>query len=143
MNVVLDTNVLVSGLLKASGNPAKIVNLIVRREVILFLDSRIFLEYKEVLKRDKFMFNPEKISVLLDYFKKIARFISPVPLNVRLADPYDLPFYEVAKASDSYLITGNIEHFPKNDDKIFLPKNFIEFYKLRKMKMSDSKKPKK
>ena len=34
--------------------------------------------------------------------------------NTQLPDPKDLVFYEVALSSeDSYLVTGNIKHFPK------------------------------
>ena len=36
-----------------------------------------------------------------------------VPLPVRLPDPDDAPFLEVAAATESILVTGNSRHFPK------------------------------
>ena len=132
MKIVLDTNVLVSGLIKPHSNPAKIVNLVTRREVNIFFDSRIFSEYENVLLREQFKFDPEKIAIFLDYLKRIGQFISPKPLSIKMIDPYDLPFYEVALSSNSLLITENIKHFPNNKQIIFTPKDFLEFYNLER-----------
>lgn len=49
MKIVVDTNVVVSGLLKPQSNPAEILNLILSRQVVLCADSRIINEYREVL----------------------------------------------------------------------------------------------
>ncbi|MCH7571195.1 MAG: putative toxin-antitoxin system toxin component, PIN family, partial [Deltaproteobacteria bacterium] len=49
MRVVLDTNVLVSALLRPAGPPARILDLILGRQVTLALDNRIFDEYRNVL----------------------------------------------------------------------------------------------
>ena len=54
MNVVIDTNVLVSALLNANGLPAKIIRFVFERKIKLFCDKRILAEYQHVLRRDKF-----------------------------------------------------------------------------------------
>jgi len=41
MKIVVDTNVIVAGLLKPQSNPAKVLNLIIPVEVDLCVDSRI------------------------------------------------------------------------------------------------------
>lgn len=51
--VVLDTNVLVSGLISPHGNPATIIRMILAKKVRIILDSRVFQEYESVLKRPK------------------------------------------------------------------------------------------
>ena len=47
--VVLDTNVLVSGLLNPNGSPGKILDLIIGNHIQIAYDDRILGEYEEVL----------------------------------------------------------------------------------------------
>lgn len=61
MKVVLDTNVLVSGLLQPFGLSGQIVSLVASGELVLCHDARILAEYREVLLREKFRFDPERI----------------------------------------------------------------------------------
>jgi putative PIN family toxin of toxin-antitoxin system len=126
MQIVLDTNVLISGLINPKGYPAKVLNLILLKEVNLALDTRIYTEYSEVLLRPKFGFELELVHPLLDFFKSEFKFYNPPPLDVKLPDGDDLMFYELAKhASVLFLVTGNLKHFP-NESFIVTPKEFIE-----------------
>ena len=59
MKVVIDTNVIVSGLLTPFGNSAEIVRMITSGKLNLCFDARILTEYEEVLKRPKFKFSGE------------------------------------------------------------------------------------
>ncbi|MDR3295711.1 MAG: putative toxin-antitoxin system toxin component, PIN family [Clostridiales Family XIII bacterium] len=64
MNVVLDTNILVSALWSDGSSPAKVVRLIPDRAIQLYLNTEILTEYHEVLTRSKFGFsalNREKL----------------------------------------------------------------------------------
>lgn len=54
MKIVLDTNVLVSGLINANGFPGRIIDLVRNNILQLIIDSRIMEEYSDVLNRDKF-----------------------------------------------------------------------------------------
>ncbi len=53
MRIVVDTNVLVSGLLNADGPPGMVVNRVLSRAVIALYDSRMLAEYREVLARPR------------------------------------------------------------------------------------------
>ena len=55
--MVIDTNVLVSALLKEESNPRKIIDLVFQDKIISIITHEILSEYKEVLKRKKFGFD--------------------------------------------------------------------------------------
>jgi putative PIN family toxin of toxin-antitoxin system len=76
--IVIDTNVLVSGLLNPQGNPATIIRMIIARTIRTILDSRIFHEYDVVLKRPRFGFSPDDVNALLSFFKQIGLWIVPL-----------------------------------------------------------------
>ena len=129
MKVVVDTNVIVSGLLSPFGPPGKIVQMITIGDLILCLDARIILEYKEVLSRKKFDFNQSQVGIFLDQIEFKGEIISSKLLEIKLPDRNDEMFLEVALAGKAkYLITGNIKHFPANKYKgvkIINPTNFF------------------
>jgi uncharacterized protein len=133
MKVVLDTNVLVSGLLTPFGPSGEIVRMLFSGEIVLHLDARILSEYQDVLNRPKFMFNKDQIAILVDFIKHYAQFMSSSPLKNRLPDPDDEPFLEVAIAGKvKSLITGNTAHYPvplREGIGIRSPSEFIEFYR--------------
>lgn len=135
MRMVLDTNVLVSGLLNPNGPPAAILNLLVNGKIRLLYDNRILQEYSEVLRRDKFGFNKESIDVLINYFQDVGEFISAEPTNRKFDDENDRIFYEVMITGEAnYLVSGNLVHYPKSN-KIIDPRRFITIYeKLNKGK---------
>ena len=132
MKIVLDTNILVSGLLTPFGPSGEIVRMVSAGELILYIDARILSEYHEVLHRPKFQFNKDHISTLLDFIKLYGQFVSSLPLKNHLPDPDDEPFLEVAIAGKvRSLITGNIVHYPPSSRegiKIFSPSEFLEFF---------------
>ena len=65
MRIVLDTNVLVAGLLSANGPPAWIVEAVLAGELELALDMAIREEYEEVLRRPEFRFGAGHVEDLL------------------------------------------------------------------------------
>ncbi len=133
MKIVLDTNVLISGLLTPFGSSGEIVRLVSAGALIIQYDSRILLEYQDVLYRPKFQFDILHIDTLLAYIKQNGQVISAGPLKKRLPDPDDEPFLEIAIAGRAAcLITGNKKHSPKQPRqciKIFSPSEFINFYR--------------
>lgn len=136
MKIVLDTNVLVSGLLTPFGPSGEIVRMVSAGELILHIDARILSEYQEVLNRPKFQFDKDHVSILLNFIKIHGQFVSSLPLKSQLPDPNDEPFLEVAIAGEVHsLVTGNSVHYPRSSRegiKLFSPKEFIEFYRKRK-----------
>lgn len=130
MNIVLDTNVLISGLLISESNPGQIVQLVASGFIKLCYDSRIITEYYNVMSRPKFSFNKEHIQDLLTQIKSQGKLVSAEPLNIKLIDSDDIKFLEVAlKGKIKYLVTGNIKHYPKSKYKninIITPSDFIK-----------------
>ncbi len=116
MIVVVDTNVLVSGLLKASGNPVEVVNHLLAGKIKAAYDIRIMREYREVLKRPKFNFQAAEIEALINFLEIEGMLVYPQVLKVKLPDPDDLPFLEVAAAIKSrILVTGNSRDYPETE----------------------------
>ena len=112
MKVVVDTNVLVSGLLNPRGAPGRIVDLILAGHIELIVDDRILAEYHDVLRRARFGFEA-KDDQFLAFIDAAALHVHGTPLPEPLADEDDEPFLEAAIAGEAAaLITGNARHFP-------------------------------
>ena len=133
MLIVLDTNVLVSGLLTPLGVCGTIVRMITTEDINICYDIRIMSEYRDVLYRPKFSFNRNHVSVLLDYLEHSGTVVGALPLKHSLPDKDDDCFLETALAAKSdYLVTGNIAHFPKHlryGVAVVNPAEFLESYR--------------
>jgi uncharacterized protein len=133
MNIVLDTNVLVAGLLSPFGPCGEIVRMVSSGKVALSVDARILSEYDEVLHRPKFEFEEDQVTTLLDHIERRGHKVASSPLLHTLPDPDDRPFLEVAIAGQvACLVTGNQSHFPPKlcmGVKVLSPNQFINFYK--------------
>ena len=128
MKIVLDTNVLIFGILNSKGTPGQVLNLIFNRKVKLLIDTRILQEYEEVLNRPKFKFKNEMLQSILDFIQMESEFILAEPDDSDFTDEDDRMFFEVAlTGAASNLVTGNRKHFP---DKEFIvsPSEFIQIY---------------
>ncbi|OPX25407.1 MAG: putative toxin-antitoxin system toxin component, PIN family [Candidatus Latescibacteria bacterium 4484_107] len=132
MKIVLDTNVLVSGLLTPFGTCGEIVGMVSSGQLVLCFDARIRSEYHEVLHRPHFRFNEEKVASLLDYIQHYGQVFSGKPLTNSLPDPDDEPFLEVAVAGEvECLVTGNLIHFPvthRQGVTVLFPTQFLQYY---------------
>ena len=132
MRVVIDTNVLVSGLLSPYGAPGRIVNMVVSGALDVCYDARVITEYREVLLRPKFSFEREYVGSIIEYMECFGVPVSAKPLSKRLRDPDDEAFLEVAIAgSAEALITGNTSHYPlkgKRATRILTPRQFLNRY---------------
>ncbi|MCE5190413.1 MAG: putative toxin-antitoxin system toxin component, PIN family [Actinomycetia bacterium] len=112
MRIVLDTNVLISGLLSPFGPPGEIVRMVSSGSLTLVVDARILSEYADVLARPRFAFDPDAVAALLDYIGFRGEVVASEPLARRLPDPGDEPFLEVALAGAAdFIVTGNLAHF--------------------------------
>ncbi len=113
MRLVVDTNVLVSGLLSAAGPSARIIDLVTDGVLVVCFDQRILDEYGDVLHRPRFAFDPLEIAALLAQVEGDGLRIQAHPLTLALPGPGDLKFIEVAVAARAdCLVTGNRRHFP-------------------------------
>lgn len=113
MKIVLDTNVLVSGLLSPQGAPATVLRSVVAGSASICFDERILSEYRKVLARPKFGFDAEQVAVLLEFLEANGHAVLAPPLALSLPDTSDEAFVEVAVASSAdFIVTGNLKHFP-------------------------------
>ena len=126
MNVVIDTNVFVSGLINEEGIPGQIVNMVLAEKFTLLFDNRILEEYVDVLNRKKLKLSKEIIDPIIDYIKNEGIYVLTEPLKINFEDEDDKKFSEVAISGNAeFLITGNTKHFP-DMDIIMTPKEFYE-----------------
>ena len=126
--VVIDTNILVSALWSANGNPNKIVKGISNKNIIPYFCQEILQEYKKVLSRPKFDFSPLEISRLLrEFLLHGVELEDIIKSNVLFPDESDRIFYDTAKAGEAILITGNTKHYP-NEPFIMNPAQFLTLY---------------
>ena len=113
---VIDTNVIVSALLSSNleSNPVKVFRAIVQERIVPLYNDEILEEYKSVLSRPKFNLNLSLIETIIKAIITDGLNIDRTPAaDIEFPDPKDIVFYEVAlSVEDSYLITGNIRHFP-------------------------------
>ena len=130
MKIVLDTNVLVSGLLNPYGPPGQITQMIPRGDFTLCFDARILAEYREVLARPRFSFDEGDVDTLLNFIEVTGHLTSTVPLAQQLPDPDDDMFLEVAiGAQAACIVTGNHRHFPASQTQgmlVLSPREFVD-----------------
>lgn len=133
MKIVLDTNVIVSGLLNPSGFPGRILDLVNTEHVTVLYDDRILAEYRDVLGRPRLRIEPTEALLILDQIEKGGMLLLAEPIEIELPDPYDLPFLEVAEAGGAAaLVTGNGRHFiPRRGTTavaVLTPAEFFTFW---------------
>jgi len=133
MKVVLDTNVIVSGLVSPFGPPGEIIRMVASALLELCYDARVLSDYQNVLTRQKFPFDQTHIEDLLEEIESCGHITTGRPLAKRLPDPDDEPFLEVALGGKAqYLITGNLKHFPAKKGqgiRVVSPDEFLEIYR--------------
>lgn len=113
---VIDTNVIVSAVISKhlESNPAKIIKAIVQERIVPLFNDEILDEYREVLSRPKFHLTQTRIDTVLKAIITDGLNLDRTPTEgVDFPDPKDIVFYEIALSKeDSYLVTGNVKHFP-------------------------------
>jgi len=128
INIVLDTNVIISATISSLGNP-KIISLIAADENMqIYYSSEILAEYARVLSYERLNFSEEKKAFALNVIKKYGILIQSTTISeIPLPDESDRVFYDTAKAADAYLITGNLKHYPE-EPHILTPAQFIKMF---------------
>lgn len=132
MKVVVDTNVMVSGLLAPYGPAGEIVRMVSGGYLSLCYDARILAEYAEVLIRPKFPFERHLVEDLLAQVRDGGSVVAAAPLRLHLPDPDDEMFLQVALAGGAEcLITGNLKHYPpakRQDVTVVTPTEFLQHH---------------
>ena len=126
---VIDTNVIVSSMLKHDSIPGKILDLVILNIIVPLLNNEILEEYFDVLTRNKFDFNVDDVLKVLDRIKENGIVLNREQTLEDFVDEDDIVFYEIVMSAkntmDAYLITGNIKHYPVRN-YIVTPREMIE-----------------
>ena len=131
MKAVVDTNVLVSGLINLQHPPGRIVDQIRTRTLQLTVDDRILAEYQSVLlgkRLRKWVGEEDARDLLVFLFLDSERVVSTVHVQ-GLSDLGDVPFLEVAITAKVPLVTGNVKHFPeqlRRSCSVMTPAEFMQ-----------------
>ena len=127
---VIDTNVLVSALI--THNPeaatAKVVKLLLNHGFVPMYDADIIVEYNEVLHREKFPIRPDVADALISYIIEYGIEASRAEYAEPMPDEDDRVFYEITLSNeDSFLVTGNLKHYPTMP-RVITPAKFIDLF---------------
>jgi putative PIN family toxin of toxin-antitoxin system len=130
--VVLDTNVLISGIL-FGGNPRQILELVIQGKIDAYISPAIFTEFREVLVRPKFGLTQEKCFSIAREIEDIFCFVFPrITVDLIKDDPDDNILLECALAAGvKYIITGDphlLKLGPFEKIKIISPATFVTEY---------------
>ena len=113
IRLVLDTNVIVSALLRPAGPPGRVMDLALSGAAEVLVDPRILGEYREVLARPRLGLDVGLVSEFVSLLELVATAVVARPFDGDLPDEGDRPFIEVARSGRaSALITGNRRHCP-------------------------------
>ncbi len=134
--VILDTNIVVSGLIQRSYPHLILMSLFLERRFELCVSNVLMSEYHEVLNRPKFSKFPDfklKVdSILLDIELHASLFYPKETINM-IKDADDNMLLELAlECSADFLVTGNTNDFTIaefNKTRIVSPRDYWEFYK--------------
>ena len=129
---VIDTNVIVSSMLKADSIPGSIINYIKNNTIIPLVNDEIIKEYIDVLTRNKFDFDNNVVIEVISIIKEKGIFLEREQALEDFIDQDDIVFYEIVMSAkntmDAYLITGNIKHYPVRS-YVVTPRQMIEIIK--------------
>lgn len=115
LDIVFDTNVVVSATLKPRSIPSYLVSAALSQKIRACYSREVLAEYRDVLTRGKFQFEANLVRILLAEFRKKGKEVFPEISLTVCSDPADNKFLECAQAAQAlYLITGNRRHFPEN-----------------------------
>lgn len=129
INIVMDTNVLLSALKSSRGASFRLLSMVEHESFTLHLSTTLVTEYEAVLKRGNTLLTAEEIDDIIDFIcsravlNKIFYLWRPV-----LKDPGDDFILELAVKSNSIIVTWNEADF-KNATKfgvtVMNPRKFL------------------
>jgi uncharacterized protein len=129
IRVVIDTNIVISALLRAGSLPEAVINLAFSGDVQWVASEAILAEYAEVLQRPRFAIGSARTADVMSRIRKSVLLVAPTIRIEATKDPDDNMFLECAQAGDAdYIVTGNIRHFPRiwQKTRVVTPREFID-----------------
>lgn len=110
MNIVCDTNVLVSGIL-FGGNPREVLRLCSTLRVVNFISPDIMQEVEDVLRRPKFGLLPEQVYRIMGIFMETFAMVTPtITVDDITVDCDDNRILEAAHAAEAQVVVSGDKH---------------------------------
>ncbi len=128
LRVVLDTNVVVSGLLRQKGASAAILNAATSKQFRCYISESLLDEYREVLTRDYLGLDQRRASRFIGDLREVAILVVPRKKVVVALDPDDDRVMECAlEAGADFIVTGNTRDFPAqfHGVRVVTPRDFL------------------
>lgn len=129
IDIVMDTNVLVSALKSSKGASFRLLTMVEQESFTLHVSTTLITEYESVLKRDNTSLTAEEIDDVIDFIcsravlNKVFYLWRPV-----LKDPGDDSILELAVKANAIIVTWNENDF-KNAAKfgvvVMNPRTFL------------------
>ena len=89
IRVVIDTNILVSGLLQPDSLPAAVLVVALGGQIQLCVSDAIFAEYDEVIRRPHLRRAPDIVESTLSSIRKLGAWFKPTIRAEACSDPDD------------------------------------------------------
>ena len=89
---VIDTNVLVSAMLKWNSIPGNVMESVFSGTIIPLVNERVVQEYREVLSRPKFHLTEDIIRDIVEEINRLGIYIDSQQLDIVFPDPKDIIF---------------------------------------------------
>ena len=127
IRVVLDTNIVVSGLLSPRGSPADILDA-TSKQFRCFASEFLIEEYRDVLTRSDLDLDPRRMAKFMKDFRKVALLVVPRVRVSAARDTDDNMVIECAlEARADFVVTGNTRDFPLSfrGVRIVTPRDFL------------------
>jgi putative PIN family toxin of toxin-antitoxin system len=129
LRLVIDTNVLVSAVLKPDGLQRTVFLLATTKPARWYISGPIMEEYAAVLARPELKIRKSLRLHFIQLIKNHTYSVTPSRLPQLTTDPDDNIFLECADAARAdYLVTGNQRHFPRfwKKTKIIHSREFLD-----------------
>ena len=133
MRVVIDTGVLVSGLIRPRGTTGEVLLALRDGKFTVLYSNETIMEIIDVLGRDKFRLKyhilPDDVSALINLIRLRGEAVIPKQRVADCRDPKDDKFLDVALAGEvDYLISGDLDLVSMNPYRsipIIAPAEFL------------------
>jgi putative PIN family toxin of toxin-antitoxin system len=129
LRLVIDTNVVVSAILKPEGLQRTVFLLATAKPARWYVSDPIMEEYAAVLARPELKVRRSLRLPVVQLIKNNTYSVTPSRLPQLTTDPDDNIFLECADAARAdYLVTGNQRHFPRfwKKTKIIHSREFLD-----------------
>jgi len=129
LRLVIDTNVVVSAVLKPNGLQRTVFLLATTKPARWYVSHPIMEEYAAVLARPELKIRKNLRLQFIQLIKNHTNSVTPSRLPQLTTDPDDNIFLECADAARAdYLVTGNQRHFPRfwKKTKVINSREFLD-----------------